>query len=70
MEDDKSPRINMDFESYSKADIKVVGSGRYAMDPSTDIICLAYAFNDEEPRLWNQTFHRRLTCLSESRPDT
>ncbi len=45
-------RLNLDFETFSKADIKVVGAHRYAMDPSTEVICLGYAFEDEEPELW------------------
>ena len=37
----------IDFETSSEADIKDVGVHRYVADPSTEIICCAYAFDDE-----------------------
>jgi DNA polymerase bacteriophage-type len=43
----------LDFETYSGADIKKVGAFRYASDPSTEIIIMAIARNDEEPRVWS-----------------
>ena len=49
----KSPtRIHLDFETYSEANLKNVGAHRYALDPSTEVLCLAYAFEDEDPKLW------------------
>jgi len=42
----------IDFETYSAVDIKVAGGMAYASDDSTQIICLAWAFNQEEPTLW------------------
>jgi DNA polymerase len=45
-------RINLDFETYSEANLKEVGAHRYAMDPSTDVLSLAYSFRDEPPKLW------------------
>lgn len=45
-------RVNIDFETYSNADLKKVGAHRYAEDNSTEVICLAYAFNDEKPKIW------------------
>lgn len=45
-------RINIDFETYSEARLKEVGAHRYAMDKSTDVICLSYSINDAEPDLW------------------
>jgi DNA polymerase len=47
-----SDKIYMDFETYSEANLKNVGASRYARDPSTEVICLSYAFNEEEPVLW------------------
>lgn len=40
--------IHLDFETRSKADIKKVGAYEYAADPSTDVLCLAYTFDNEE----------------------
>lgn len=48
----KHIRINADFESYSEADIKIVGAHHYARHRTTDLICLAYCFDDEEPLIY------------------
>ena len=42
----------LDFETRSLAKIKDVGASRYCLDPSTEILCLAYAFGNSEPKLW------------------
>jgi len=44
--------IYHDFETYSEADLKKVGAFQYANHPSTRIICLSFAFNDEEPCIY------------------
>lgn len=45
--------LNVDFETFSEKEIKY-GSFRYAMDPSTELICVAYGFEDEEVvHLWH-----------------
>jgi DNA polymerase len=44
--------VHFDFETYSEANIKEVGGVAYAEHPSTDVICMSYAYGDEEPRLW------------------
>jgi DNA polymerase len=44
--------ITIDFETYSEADLKKTGAYKYSEHPSTEVLCLAYAFNDEEPILW------------------
>lgn len=48
--------VHVDFETFSEAKIgrspKAVGSHRYAEDPSTEVLCLAYAFDDDDPKLW------------------
>lgn len=43
--------MNIDFETYSECDIKA-GSFRYAQDPSTEIICMAYS-TPEGVKLWH-----------------
>jgi len=45
-------RVHLDFETRSRVDIKKSGVTRYAEDPSTDVICLAWAIDDDEPSLW------------------
>jgi DNA polymerase bacteriophage-type len=38
--------FTLDFETASKADLKMVGSWRYAEDPTTEILCLCGALQD------------------------
>jgi DNA polymerase len=44
--------VSIDFESRSAVDLRKTGVYVYADDPSTDIWCMAYAFDDEEPVIW------------------
>lgn len=44
--------ILIDFETRSKADIKRTGAARYAEDPSTSVLCLAYAIKGNPVQLW------------------
>jgi DNA polymerase bacteriophage-type len=41
-------KLYIDFETRSAVDIKKVGAWAYARHPSTDIMCMAYAFEDEK----------------------
>jgi DNA polymerase len=44
---------DMDFETYSEADLPQVGAAVYAEDPTTEVLCLAYDLKDNlGPRLW------------------
>lgn len=45
-------RVFFDFETRSEIDLKAVGAHRYANDPSTDVICLAWALNDEPVKIY------------------
>lgn len=45
-------RFHHDFETFSEADVTKVGASRYARDPSTEPLMLAYAFDDDEVRQW------------------
>jgi len=38
--------VFLDFETRSKVDLKKHGLGRYAEDPSTEVICYCYAIDD------------------------
>ena len=44
--------LNIDFESRSTVDLRKTGVYPYATHPDTEILCMAYAFGDEEPLLW------------------
>ena len=41
-----------DFETRSRCDLKSKGVYNYAMDLSTDVLCMSYAFDDEDVRTW------------------
>ncbi len=43
--------LYIDFETRSYCDLTASGSWRYAQDPTTEILCMAYAFSDTEPNL-------------------
>lgn len=43
----------MDYESFSEVDLRDVGAYRYANDPSTALLCCAFALDDEEPVIWH-----------------
>lgn len=42
----------IDYETRSRADIRVVGAHRYAKHPSTEVMCMAYAVDEGEVKLW------------------
>jgi DNA polymerase len=42
----------LDYETTSKADLTTNGLQRYVEDPTTGILCLGYAFGDDEPECW------------------
>lgn len=44
--------LHIDYETFSEADIKDVGAGRYAADESTEILMAAVALGDGEPLMW------------------
>jgi len=46
-------RMHMDFEVFSEIDLRDVGAARYAFDPSTEILCCAFAFGEEDPVVWH-----------------
>ena len=43
--------IHIDFESRSKCDIWTCGAYAYSVDPSTEVLCLVYAIDDQDPQL-------------------
>ena len=50
---DVSDLAKIDFECASAADLKAAGAPRYAADPSTRAIVLAYAIGNGPARAWH-----------------
>lgn len=44
--------VGFDLETRSRVNLKKAGSYRYVEDPSTVPLCMAYAFDDDAPKLW------------------
>ena len=44
-----------DFETRSKCDLPKHGVYNYAQDPTTDVLCMSYAFGDGEVQTWLPT---------------
>ena len=42
----------LDFESRSRCDLSSRGVYNYAQDASTDVLCMSYAFDDDEVTTW------------------
>jgi DNA polymerase bacteriophage-type len=44
--------LHHDLETRSAVDLKAAGAHRYAADPTTEVLCIAYAVDDEPVQLW------------------
>ncbi|WP_440682089.1 DNA polymerase [Cysteiniphilum halobium] len=44
--------IHIDFETYSECDLKKCGAWIYSTHPSTEVLCMAYAIDNEPVQLW------------------
>jgi DNA polymerase bacteriophage-type len=44
--------LHRDYETRSRTVLKIVGSDRYAADPSTEVLCCAYAVDNDPVQLW------------------
>jgi DNA polymerase len=42
----------VDFETRSRCDLKTRGVYNYAQDGSTEVLCMSYAFDDEDVQTW------------------
>jgi len=42
----------LDFETRSRCDLTVRGAYNYSLDPSTLILCMSYAFGDDDVQSW------------------
>ena len=54
--------LYLDFETRSHCDLKRHGVYNYAQDITTDVLCMSYAFNDEDVVTWlpTQPFPKRV----------
>ena len=52
----------IDFETRSRCDLLTKGVYNYAQDGSTDVLCMSYAFDDDEVVTWvpGQPFPERV----------
>ena len=46
------PVAHIDFETRSACDLKAAGAYRYAQDPSTEIVCMAWSVDDGPIAIW------------------
>jgi DNA polymerase len=44
--------VYIDFETRSRCDLKSKGVYNYAQDLSTEVLCMSYAFDDDEVQTW------------------
>jgi len=45
----------LDFETRSRCDLSSKGVYNYAQDASTDVLCMSYAFDDDDVSTWRRT---------------
>lgn len=45
--------ITLDFETRSRASLKAIGAYKYAADPSTTILCMAWTYDHEVFHSWH-----------------
>ena len=52
----------VDFETRSRCDLKARGVYNYALDFSTEVLCMSYVFDDEDVQTWvpGQPFPERV----------
>jgi DNA polymerase len=48
--------LHLDFETRSKVDLLKEGVYNYALDESTDVTMMAFAFDDDDPEIWIPEF--------------
>jgi DNA polymerase len=46
------PTVFWDVETRSCVNLETAGAWRYASDPTTEILCVAYAVDDGDPQIW------------------
>ena len=46
------PKLFWDIETRSTVSLEDAGAWRYAADAMTEILCVAFAIDDDEPQIW------------------
>jgi DNA polymerase len=46
------PTVFWDIETRSTVPLEDAGAWRYAADPTTEVLCVGYAIDDGEPKIW------------------
>ena len=46
------PTLFWDIETRSVVSLETAGEWRYAADPTTDVLCVGYAVDDNNPLIW------------------
>ena len=49
---DEVTTLWLDFETRSRCDLPAAGAYNYAKHPSTEVLCMSYAFDDGEVETW------------------
>ena len=54
--------LYIDYETKSSVDLSAAGAHNYARDNATSVLCMAYAFDDEDVQIWwrDQPFPQRV----------
>lgn len=52
--------LHLDYETYSEADISDCGTSRYSRHPSTEVLMVAFAYDDDEPEVFDVSGGERL----------
>lgn len=48
--------LHIDFETRSALDLKKVGLHNYARHPTTDVWCMAWVIDEDEPQIWTPSW--------------
>lgn len=51
-----STELHLDYETFSEVDIRKTTTSVYTSAPTTEILMLGWAYNDDEPSLWEPRF--------------
>lgn len=62
-------RVHLDFETRSEVDLRRTGAAIYAEDPTTDILCIVFAVEDDPPILIRFEDFQRLNNGGDLTPD-
>lgn len=61
-------RITVDFETRSTSDLLREGAWKYSMDPNTDVFCLAFAVDDQDPGIWVNPYFENIVVSFAEQP--